>query len=158
MVGVGNRKISCRYVSTKSTIPKLSNVPKEDKMKKTYSAVLVIVMFSVLLSACGATLPAECRTNGGIKVTLRDGDYFLLDGIGWDWTGVSFQHHGEYSNIPLNVGESFSTGLTNNEDGSSYYKWTIFRCGSSDFSVWETKNLLPEPTPMPTRTPVVVIP
>jgi len=127
-------------------------------MKKVYLIVLAVALFSLLLSACGATLPAECKTNEGIKVTLRDGDYFLLGGVRWDWTGVSFQHHGEFSNIPLSVGESFSTGLSDNEDGTSYYKWTIFRCGSSDFSVWETKNLLPEPTPMPTQTPVMIIP
>lgn len=131
-------------------------------MKKTIVALLVAVLLSASLVGCGASLPAECKAEGAVKnLTLHTDEYFILGDESISWSGVSFQAgpgSDGYWNIPLSVGESFSTGLTYNEDGSDhYYKWTIFRCGSNEFSIWETQNLLPDPPPPATPTLVAII-
>ncbi len=130
--------------------------------------LLIAVIYLVLVAIYGGVLvltardlPVECQTVGGTELTLRTGEYFILDDMSILWSGVSFQGgpgSEVYWNTSLNVGEGFTIGeLSYSEDGSEYYKWTIFRCGSDRFSVWETQNLLPTPPPAATPTPVAVI-
>lgn len=126
-------------------------------MKKTIVALLVAIL-AITLVGCGPSLPAECKAEGAVaEITLHTDEYFILGDTPWYWTGVSFQTDDGWTNLPISVGESFSTGLTDDNEGNTYYKWTIFRCGYDEFSIWETQNLLPEPPPPATPTPVAII-
>ncbi len=125
--------------------------------------LMLVAIYGGVLVLTARDLPVECQTVGGTELTLRTGEYFILDDMSISWSGVSFQGgpgSEGYWNTPLSVGESFTIGeLTYSEDGSEHYnyKWTIFRCGSDRFSVWRTQNLLPTPPPAATPTPVAVI-
>lgn len=130
--------------------------------KKLFAVSVILLVVSMGLVACGSSLPAECTTEGSVaEIILGSDDYFILGDEPVLWTGVSFQpgpgyEGGGFYNIPLSVGESYGTGLT--EDGDDYYyEWTIFRCGGNKFSVWKTQDLLPDPPPAPTPTPVAIV-